>query len=66
MSIKDFFISMLSDERGSMSHKRILSTIGAFILFGVYIATKGDKLAELIFYMVMAFAGLTTIDKFSK
>jgi hypothetical protein len=66
MSIKEFVISMLSDERGSMSHKRILSTIGAFILFGVYIATKSDKLGELIFYMVMAFAGLTTIDKFTK
>jgi hypothetical protein len=66
MKLKDFFISMFSDEVGSMSHKRILATIGAFILFGTYLWTKDYKLGELVFYLVCACMGFATIDKFTK
>lgn len=65
-SFKEFIISMMSDERGSMSHKRVLATIGILILFVVYIITKGDHLADLIFYFVCTAMGLATIDKFTK
>jgi len=37
MSIKEFILNTLGDERGSISHKRIIATIGAFILFGTYL-----------------------------
>jgi hypothetical protein len=57
---------MLADERGSISHKRIIATIGAFILFGTYLWTKDVKLGELVFYLVCACMGFATIDKFTK
>jgi len=57
---------MLADERGSISHKRIIATIGAFILFGTFIWTKDVKLGELVFYIVCACMGFATIDKFTK
>ena len=66
MSIRDFFVSMFSDEVGSMSHKRIMATIGGIVLYVTFIITKNEHLGDLVFYMTMAFAGLTTIDKFSK
>jgi hypothetical protein len=65
MKFKQFIISMFSDEMGSMSHKRVLATIGALCLFTAFIITKSDHLGDLVFYMTMAFAGLTTIDKFT-
>jgi len=65
-SFKDFVLSTFSDERGSISHKRILATIGAIILFGVYCFTKDSHLADLIFYLVCAWCGLATVDKFTK
>jgi hypothetical protein len=57
---------MLADERGSISHKRTLAFIGSFILFGVYCFTKDQHLADLIFYLVCAWCGLATVDKFTK
>ena len=65
MKVKDFIISTFSDEKGSISHKRILATIGALILFSVYIFSKDSHLADLIFYFVCACMSLATIDKFS-
>lgn len=65
-SFKDFILSTFSDERGSISHKRILATIGAIILFVVYIIGRDSHLADLIFYFVCACMGLATIDKFTK
>lgn len=61
----DFIKNLLADERGSISHKRSLSIIGSFILFGVYCFTKEQHLADLIFYLVCAWCGLATVDKFS-
>ena len=62
----EFIKNMLADERGSISHKRIIATIGAFILFGTYLWTKDVKLGELVFYLVCACMGFATIDKFTK
>jgi hypothetical protein len=64
--MKKFIISMFSDEVGAMRHKRILDFIGAICLYTNFVITKSDHLGDLVFYMSMAFAGLTTIDKFSK
>ena len=65
-NFKDFILSTLSDERGSISHKRIIATIGAFILFGTFLFTKSSELANLVFYLVCACMGFATIDKFTK
>jgi hypothetical protein len=64
--MRNFIKNMLADERGSISHKRIIATIGAFILFGTYLWTKDVKLGELVFYLVCACMGFATIDKFTK
>ena len=61
----NFVKNLLADERGSISHKRSLSIIGSFILFGVYCFTKEQHLADLIFYLICAWCGLATVDKFS-
>jgi hypothetical protein len=65
-SFKDFILSTFSDDKGSISHKRVLATIGAIILFVVYIIGRDSHLADLIFYFVCACMGLATIDKFTK
>jgi len=65
-SFKDFILSTFSDDKGSISHKRVLATIGAIILFVVYIIGRDSHLADLIFYFVCACMGLATVDKFSK
>lgn len=62
----EFIKNMLADERGSISHKRIIATIGAFILFGTFIFTRSTELANLVFYLVCACMGFATVDKFSK
>lgn len=64
--MQEFIKNMLADERGSISHKRIIATIGAFILFGTFLFTKNSELANLIFYLVCACMGFATIDKFTK
>lgn len=66
LNLKDFIINLLSDERGSISHKRIIATIGAFILFGTFVFTRSTELANLVFYLVCACMGFATIDKFTK
>jgi hypothetical protein len=65
-SFKDFILSTFSDDKGSISHKRVLATIGAIILFVVYIIGRDSHLADLIFYFVCACMGLATVDKFTK
>ena len=62
----EFFKNLLADERGSLSHKRIISLIGAMCLFVTFLISKDIKLGELVFYLVCATSGLATIDKFNK
>ena len=68
MKIKEFFISMLQDERGSISHKRIVVTIGAICLFvAIFLGkTVNEHVAELVAGIVAAGMGFTTWDKFSQ
>ena len=56
---------MLSDEVGSISHKRIIATIGSMILFVVFIITKDSHLANIIFWLVALCMGFATWDKIS-
>ena len=64
--MKQILKDMLSDEKGGVSHKRFISTIGAFILFGTFLWGKNEHIGELVFYLVCASMGLATIDKFTK
>ena len=58
---------MISDERGSTSHKRVIATIGALCLFtGFFLPiTVNEHLADLICGIVGVGMGFTTWDKFS-
>jgi hypothetical protein len=60
----EFIKNMFADERGSISHKRFLSTIGSFVLFGVFIVKQDTYLAYLIFTLICLWGSLATIDKF--
>lgn len=61
----EFFKNLLADERGSISHKRIIASIGALCLFTSFMfKVKIDShLADLIFWLVVSCMGLTSIDK---
>lgn len=67
MSFKDNIKSMLADERGSTSHKRVIATVGALCLFtGFFLPiTVNEHLADLICGIVGVGMGFTTWDKFS-
>jgi hypothetical protein len=59
--------SMLSDERGAISHKRIISMIGTFVLCYALLQ-RINALPELISaieFIVIAAIGSTAVDKFS-
>lgn len=67
MAFKDVLKDMLTDERGSTSHKRVIVTLGAlslFIGFFVHIPIN-DHLADLIAAIVAAGMGFTSLDKFT-
>lgn len=67
MSFKEFTKSMLSDERGSISHKRIVVTVGSVCLFvALFLGTKiNEHVADIIGGIVAVGMGFTTWDKFS-
>jgi hypothetical protein len=62
----EFIKNMLADERGSISHKRLLATIGSFVLFGAFLYKQDTHLADLIFWLICLWGGLATIDKFKQ
>jgi Na+/H+ antiporter NhaC len=68
MSFKEIVKDMLTDERGSTSHKRVIVSLGAICLFvGFFLHTPiNDHLADLIAGIVAVGMGFTTWDKFSK
>lgn len=61
-SIKDFFTS-----NGEYSHTRLISIVGSFIVFGLFIAYPLDGGLQNIMFGILA-ASMTnaTISKFSK
>lgn len=66
MSFKDTLKDMLTDERGSISHKRVIVSLGALCLFvGLFIPHINESVAELIAGIVAVGMGFTTWDKFS-
>lgn len=67
MSFKDILKDMLTDERGSTSHKRVIVTLGALCLFVGFFTPipVNDHLADLIAGIVAVGMGFTTWDKFS-
>jgi Na+/H+ antiporter NhaC len=67
MAFKDILKDMLTDERGSTSHKRVIVSLGALCLFvGFFIHIPvNDHLADLIAGIVAVGMGFTTWDKFS-
>lgn len=67
MAFKDFVSSMLQDERGSTSSKRVVAIIGALVLYIAFLfhIPVNNHLADLITGIVGVGLGLTTWDKFS-
>lgn len=67
MAFKDILKDMLTDERGSTSHKRVIVSLGALSLMVAFLAhiPVNNHLADLIAAIVAAGMGLTTWDKFS-
>jgi hypothetical protein len=67
MAFKEFIKSMLTDERGSTSHKRVIVTLGALSLFIAFLAEMAvdPHLADIIGLIVAAGMGFTTWDKYS-
>lgn len=55
--------SMFSDERGAISSKRFISILGAFVLYGRFLYHAEQWLGDLIFMIIVAGLGLTTLDK---
>lgn len=68
MSFKEIIKDMLTDERGSTSHKRVIVSLGALSLLVAFLAhiPTNDHLADLIAGIVAVGMGFTTWDKFSK
>lgn len=63
----EFVKNMLADERGSISHKRLLGTIASFIMFGAFIWSEDIELKKylgnFIFWLICLWGGLATVDK---
>jgi hypothetical protein len=67
MSFKDILKDMLTDERGSTSHKRTIVTLSALCLLAAFIFNfnVSTHLADLVAGIVFVGMGFTTWDKFS-
>lgn len=67
MSLKDILKDMLTDERGSTSHKRAIVTLSALCLLAAFIFNfnVSTHLADLVAGIVFVGMGFTTWDKFS-
>jgi len=67
MSLKDIIKDMLTDERGSTSHKRAIVTLSALCLLVAFIFnfSINTHMADLVAGIVFVGMGFTTWDKFS-
>ena len=69
----NFFKSLLSDERGQQSTKRVLALIGTLFLCATLIVgicvgaghAPNSEVVSAIEFIVIACIGATTVDKFS-
>ena len=66
--MKEFLKSMLSDERGSVSSKRIagLLSVLSLLICLLFKITPTTELITAVTTIAVASLGLTTIDKFTK
>jgi len=72
--MKDWIKNLLSDERGSISTKRVIALLSALFLCITLMANSfshleiapSDKLVDAVMVIYIAAMGTTTIDKFSK
>lgn len=70
-SVKKFIKCLLTDERGSVSSKRIVGLTCAFVLCGSLVVNQvnGTTASDILVTSVTALGfgclGLTTIDKFT-
>ena len=72
--MKDFFKSILQDERGRQSTKRLLAILGTLFLcitLVINISVKGActpsaEIVSAIEFIVIACVSATSLDKFSK
>ena len=72
--MKDWIKNLLSDERGSISTKRVIALLSALFLCITLMANSfshievapSDKLVDAVMVICIAEMGTTTIDKFSK
>ena len=67
MSFKEYLTSLLQDERGAISSKRIIALVGALCLFIVFLfhIPVSDHMADIVAAIVGVGMGFTTWDKFS-
>ena len=66
MNFKQFIKDMLTDDRGSTSHKRVIVSLGAIVLFvALFVPQINIHVAELVAGIVAVGMGFTTWDKFS-
>lgn len=65
--MKAFFKSMFQDERGSISHKRVLATLCTLILCAAVVlkSDPSETLVHALEGIVVAGIAGTTLDKFS-
>ena len=66
--MKEFFKSMLSDERGSVSSKRVAGLLSVISLIAclLFKLTPTTELITAVTTIAVASLGLTTVDKFTK
>lgn len=67
MSLRSIIKDMLTDERGSTSHKRTIVTLSALCLLVAFIFnfSINTHMADLVAGIVFVGMGFTTWDKFS-
>ena len=67
MSFKDILKDMLTDERGSTSHKRAIVTLSAVCLLSAFMFNfnVNTHMADLVAGIIFVGMGFTTWDKFS-
>jgi hypothetical protein len=71
-NFRTILVNLLSDERNSISHKRVIAILGSLCLFISLLLNiilkmhPSDKLVDAVLYLTLFAMGYTTIDKFSK
>jgi hypothetical protein len=63
MNLKEFIISMLKDEQGNISSKRIVGVIGALSLICIMIIYHNENLISNVLILVLSCLGLSSVDK---